>query len=664
MTTLRTILGGRFRPVLLLFALVAALAFLTRAALLVRPDVWPEIGVADLIPLFLRGLWFDLAVAIYAALPLALWLALMPDRVVSSRAHRLFLAASFALAGYGLLVVALAEWIFWDEFASRFNFIAVDYLVYTHEVLGNIWQSYPVGKLLLLLTLPALAIGVLAARLLGVRIEANSSICQRVAVFASFIAFAAFSSVFTTSAQKSTGADAVRELSGNGIHDFFAAFRDNELDFERFYAKLPSPVMREKLEHLLTQAGEQWPAQPDSDVERVILDPRPERRLNVVLVSVESLGAEFVGAYGNTRGLTPVLDALAKESLVFGSVFATGNRTVRGLEALALSIPPTPGQSIVKRPGNAELFTLGSVFEDRGYETRFIYGGYGYFDNMNTFFSANDYKVVDRTSLNKERIAYENIWGIADENLFDLALDEIEAARRGPRGAARPFFVHVMTTSNHRPYTYPEGRIDIASGTSRDGAVKYSDYALGHFMEEAKKRPWFKDTLFVITADHGANARGGSRIPVEQYRIPVLFYAPGHIAPSRNDRLMSQIDIAPTILGQLRFSYHTKFFGRDIDRTPPGAERAFVGNYQTLGFLKQGRMVTLSPQKRTTVSALPQILEPAGEHAMGDDALREEATAWYQAASKAYKDRQYADGERNFLPATAAALFIAHEGAK
>ncbi len=663
MTNLKKLWTGRFAPVRALFALVLAVSLLTRCILAARPDVWGDIGGLDIVRILLRGAWFDLAVASYAVLPLVVWLVLLPDRVLRWRAHRLLLAAGFSAAAYGLLLVSLSEWIFWDEFGARFNFIAVDYLVYTHEVLGNIWQSYPVGKLLLALVLPSLAIGWACLRSARTSEDGGTSFGQRAVASLPLFALAAFSYFVVASEQKAAGPDAVRELSGNGIHDFMAAFHANELDYEKFYATLPADDASRRLRTMLTQAGEQWPASPDSTIERVILDTRPERALNVVLVSVESLGAEFVGFQGNPRGLTPVLDALAKDSLVFTSLFATGNRTVRGLEALSLAIPPTPGQSIVKRPGNSELFTLGSVFADRGYATRYIYGGYGYFDNMNAYFSKNDYTVVDRTSLAKEKIAYENIWGVADENLFDLALEEIDRIRGAPGGAAKPFFAHVMTTSNHRPYTYPPGRIDIPSGTGRDGAVKYSDFAIGHFIAGARKKPWFADTLFVLTADHGANARGGAQIPVEQYRIPLLLYAPKHIQPGRVDRLMSQIDLPPTILGQLHFSYHTKFFGRDIERTPPGEERAFVGNYQTLGYLKHGRMVTLVPQRRSSVTKIPVVVGasavPGG--VLADDALRAEAIAWYQSAARAYKDRQYQDGERNRQPAAATKLLTSQD---
>jgi phosphoglycerol transferase MdoB-like AlkP superfamily enzyme len=423
--------------------------------------------------------------------------------------------------------------------------------------------------------------------------------------------------------------DVANELAGNGLYQLFAANYRNELDYERHYATIPLDEAMARVRAALNAAGE--------GVERHVVAHAPEQRLNVVLVSVESLGAEFLGSYGNPKGLTPNLDRLARESLWFSNVYATGNRTVRGLEALSLALPPTPGQSIVRRPRNEALFSFGSVFEDKGYEVLFAYGGYGYFDNMNAFFDANDYRSVDRRAIPSTRIVHENVWGVADEHLFDQVLEEIDRA-------TAPVFVHVMTTSNHRPYTYPAGRIDIPSGTSRDGAVKYSDYAIGRFLRMAGERPWFDRTLFVVTADHGANARGSARIPVDKYRIPVFLYAPKHVPPRRVDRLMSQIDIPPTVLGLLDFDYYSKFFGRDVLSARPESDRAFVANYQTLGYLKGTHMALLEPQRKAQafqVDGRGRIVAP-----VSDPELLREAIAFYAAASHVFRSGLYRDEEQ------------------
>ncbi|MGD9952140.1 MAG: LTA synthase family protein [Burkholderiales bacterium] len=634
-------LPARFLPAAALAALLLGLATATRLALALRPDVSVPEGLWGYLLAFAHGLVFDLAAAAYALTPLTLWLALAPNRLARTGAWRALTLAAFAAGAFGLLLLPIMEWLFWDEFGARFNFIAVDYLIYTHEVLGNIWESYPVGRILAALALAALALTALVARPLWRASGAPLSWkAAGATVLVQALAVALAWTVVDSDDKRFSAQDAANELAGDGLYEFFAANRRNELDFERFYATLPADEALARVRAAFP--GAEWVEPARGGVERRVRGHGPERRLNVVVVTVESLGAEFVGAYGDARGLTPNLDRLARESLWFGKVYATGNRTVRGLEAVTLALPPTPGQSIVRRPGNESLFSLGSVFEDKGYGVLFAYGGYGYFDNMNAFFDANDYRAVDRRAIPAAHVEFENIWGVADEHLFDQVLEELDRERAAHPG--RPFFAHVMTTSNHRPYTYPAGRIDIPPGTGREGAVKYSDYALGRFIEAARTRPWFRDTVFVLTADHGASARGGMQIPVEKYRIPLLVYSPAHVAPRRVDRLMSQIDLAPTLLGLLDFDYYSKFLGRDLLHSPPASDRAFVANYQTLGYLRGDSMVVLQPRRATQF--LSMVGEARAAPAPGDEALLEEAISFYQVAAHVFRSGLYADEEQ------------------
>ena len=638
----------RLVPAFLAAAAFIGVSTLTRLALALRPDV-ALAGPLDWVRVFGLGLAFDLVAACYIALPIVLWLALAPNRMARSGVHRALVHAGFAALLFGLLLLAVSEWLFWDEFGGRFNFIAVDYLLYTHEVLQNILESYPVGTVLLALFVLALAGGFLLRRALRQAAAPLSWRAAALAVLALGAVVAGSLRWVDSDAKSFSTQDAANDLAGNGLYEWFAANYRNELSYDRHYAAIPIEEAMALVREALHADGE--------GVERRISSPRPERRLNVVLISVESLGAEFLGSYGNPHGLTPNLDRLAEESLWFSRVYATGNRTVRGMEALSLALPPTPGQSIVRRPNNDRLFSLGSVFEDKGYAVLFAYGGYGYFDNMNAFFDANDYRVIDRRAIPSRSIEFENVWGVADEHLFGQVLEETD--RELALNPARPVFAHVMTTSNHRPYTYPAGRIDIASGSGRDGAVKYSDYAIGKFLDQARGRAWFDDTLFVITADHGANARGTSRIPVDKYRIPLFVYAPKHVQPRRVDRLMSQIDIAPTTLGLLDFDYYSKFFGRDVLNSPPESDRAFVANYQTLGYLRDDRMVLLFPKRGSgvfRVDAEKSILQPVSDAA----ALRE-AIAFYSAASYVFRSGLYRDEEQT-PPEQRAALVRVRRG--
>jgi phosphoglycerol transferase MdoB-like AlkP superfamily enzyme len=446
------------------------------------------------------------------------------------------------------------------------------------------------------------------------------------APFIAFVALDARYKEFSPDAQ-------LNELAGNGYFDFWHAFRSNEIDYERFYRTLPleraNGILSQRLDPARTAADASRPP-----FERMIAGHGPEKKLNVILISVEALSADFLAAFGNREGLTPRLDRLAGEGMLFTRVYATGTRTVRGLEALTLSFPPTPGYSIVKRPDNGGLFSLGEVFKEKGYEPLYLYGGYAYFDNMEAFFSGNGYTVIDRTAIKSREISFENIWGVADEDLFRLAIAELDK-----RNAVRkPFFAHIMTVSNHRPFAYPGGRIDIASGTSREGAVKYTDFAIGRFIDNARAKPWFGRTLFVIVADHTHKGRGRTELPLENYHIPLIVYAPGHVAPGRVDTIASQIDVGPTILGILDFGYRSRFFGHDILHEGANDPRALLANYQTVGYYRDGIVVELKPKGRH------RIVDAATGRARAEDALSarvmDEAISYYQLASRAYRSGQ------------------------
>jgi phosphoglycerol transferase MdoB-like AlkP superfamily enzyme len=425
-------------------------------------------------------------------------------------------------------------------------------------------------------------------------------------------------------------------LAGDGLYEFAVAFQQNELDFYKYYQTLPDSTAFRILRHDLATSNSHFVNNDPYSIEREISYPEPERKLNVVLISVESLSAEFMSAFGNKNNITPGLDSLALHSLFFTNLYASGTRTVRGLESLSLSIPPTPGQSLVKRPDNANLFSLGSVFRSKGYTTQYIYGGYSYFDNMKAFFSNNNYQVIDRSAIPASKVHYQNIWGVADEDLFTLALQTLDSNA----ASRKPFFTHIMTVSNHRPYTYPENRIDISPSTqTRDGAVKYTDYAISKFLKESSAKPWFNNTIFVIVADHCAGSAGSVELPVTGYHIPMLIYAPALLQPQKVEALTAQIDIAPTILGLLKFRYRSKFFGQDVFNTPAGNRHAFISTYQGLGFLKNGQLIIQSPVKKITQHT-PDFLTGNAVDVPLNDSLSQLAISYYQCAGWLLKHKK------------------------
>ena len=623
-------LRQRFRPLVWFGAVFLGVAFLVRVVLTIKVGQEVPRTPGNLLDAFLIGFGYDLVTFIYFAWPLLLVLWLLPRRAYLSRwGHGIFVGFCSLLAFF-VLYLGAAELVFWGEFSARFNFIAVDYLVYTHEVVGNIRESYPIATWSALLILATVVLmfasrRALAARDDGSRFRARSAVVGIWLVLTVAVSFAVDGSMKDRSSN-----NYVNELAGNGIYQFFAAFRDNELSYAKYYPSLPVPEAFDNLHQLLKTPDATFTGTDPMDITRQITNTGPERKLNVVLISVESLSGDYVEGLdvSKHKHLMPNLDALADKSLFFTELYANGTRTVRGLEALALSVPPTPGESIVKRPGNENLWSLADVFNAKGYQSEFVYGGYGYFDNMNHFFASNGYTAVDRNVIDAKDIHSENVWGVADEDLYTLVIKRMDDSYK----AGKPYFGHVMTTSNHRPFTFPEGRINMPQGR-RTSAVAYTDWAIADFLKRAATKPWFKDTVFVITADHCATSAGKTSLPVDRYHIPLYIYSPGNVQPGRIDRLMSQIDIPPTLLGLLNFSYQSHFYGYDLFKLEPGREHAFISTYQELGYMHGDRLTSLVPRQPVKEVIPQRVTGDATPVNPPEKANADAAVTYYQTAA-------------------------------
>ena len=620
---------------------IVALAgfFLMRLVFLVRTWSLTNHGSKDLLYMFGQGMVYDLAFIGYACTPFIIVLFLIPNRWFNTIVVRIAAQATLFSIVYALCFSMVSEWLFWDEFGVRFNFISVDYLVYRREVTDNILESYPVFWILpILMILTAFIFhrmrpSFLKSMAAGDRFttRAKIALCLLLVPVASFF-------LLGQSQRKQSSNNYVNEIASNGPYQLFAAFRNNTLNYRQFYTTeddkaLSQTLKQEVFEHDDTPANHSL-----YNIKRHTRPTGPPKRLNVILISVESLSAKFLTRFGQEKNITPFMDEWFKKGLLFTNFYATGTRTTRGLEAITLSIPPTPGRSIVKRPDNDHMYSLGKVFKDKGYDTVFLYGGRGYFDNMNAFFSGNGYRIIDQTSLGDQEITFKNAWGVSDEDLYKRAVVEADRVH----GLNKPFFFHIMTTSNHRPFTYPQGKIDLApgegkNGAGRSGAVKYTDYALSRLIKSAKGKPWFDNTVFVVLADHCSSSAGKVGLPVDKYHIPLFIYCHGHFHPREIDRLSSQMDLAPTLLSLLNFSYDSLFFGKDI-LAPDFKPRALIANYQKLGLVKDNELVFLSPGKEISLVNLDSN-ELTLKKIKKSYPLVQELVAYYQGADYIIQNR-------------------------
>ena len=551
---------------------------------------------------------------------------------------------AFVIFLYVLLILqnAISEYFFWNEFGVKYNFIAVNYLIYTNEVIGNIMQSYPVIPIFSALFIVTGIVTYFILHKSRNYIDHIPNFSNKIKISALYITlfFVSLLAIPTLAKTENSKNVFVNELQSNGLYKFYLAFQNNKLDYFKFYKTLPA----NKAYGILKQ---QFPTNSEESLIHTIKSDSAEIHKNVVLITIESLSADFMKAYGNDQNITPFLDSLAQKSLQFTNLYATGNRTVRGLEAVTLCLPPTAGESVVKREDNKNKFSTGFVFKQKGYNVKFMYGGDAFFDNMQDFYSGNGYKIVDQSSFASSEISFSNVWGVCDEDMYYKAIKvmNVEAKEN------KPFFNHIMTVSNHRPFTYPNNKIDIAGDIkSREGGVKYTDYALRKFFSMASKQSWYKNTIFVIVADHCASSAGKTQLPLAKYRIPAFIFAPDG-KPEKYTKLMSQIDLMPTLFGLLHFSYQSKFFGQDVLKTDY-KPRAFIATYQDLGLIKDNVLTILSPKQQVKQFDLKLNTKPgiAPEYQIEFDEkcrktertdLVNETISFYQTASDILKKKKY-----------------------
>ena len=628
MDSMEEIKESRFGFIGLIFIIFMLISVTTRSVLLINSIDMVDITIVGLLKIYFLGAFYDFVSVSYLIIPFVIYLFLLPKRVWNHTFNR-YITYSFTYILLFLVVFyAFAEWFFWDEFSVRFNFIAVDYLVYTTEVIGNIRESYPLEILIPIIAFIASGIFYLLYKLhfIEIFLKDKSSFKQRVkpALILLTLPILFFMTVTQDFANISKN-QYNKELSKTGLYSLFGAFRNNTLDYDNFYITMDNEKLVPNLKNLL-----------DIEIPHRVINNGKEKNYNVMLIVVESLSGKFIKALGAKNNLTPKLNKLIDKSIFFSNFYATGTRTVRGMESITLSLPPTAGRSIVKRPDNHNMFSSGFIFKNRGYDTKFIYGGHGYFDNMNDFFSHNGFEVVDRTDFSDEEDSFHTVWGVCDEDLLSKVIKEADKSYK----RNKPFMNFIMTTSNHRPYDFPSGKIDIPSHSGRSGAVKYTDYAIGDFIEKAKKKPWFKNTIFVIVADHCSSSAGRTELPLDKYHIPLIIYAPEIFQPQVIGKISSQIDIMPTLFSMLNWSYKSKFYGKDILNSS-FKQRALIGTYQKLGLYKENKLTILSPTRKiASYEVVKQnIFGTTYKEIEIDKKLKDEIITYYQGASFLHKNR-------------------------
>lgn len=362
---------------------------------------------------------------------------------------------------------------------------------------------------------------------------------------------------------------------------------------------------------------------------------------NLVIILEESLGARFVGELGGLD-ITPELDKLYQQGWGFDNLYATGTRSVRGIEAITTGFTPSPSRSVVKlSKSQHNFFSLADVFSQEGYKTQFIYGGESHFDNMKSFFLGNGFNdIVDINHIDNPQ--FISSWGVSDEDLFNQADKELTKLSN----STEPFFSLVFTSSNHDPFDIPQGKVSLPKGHNpenykRDLAIKYADYALGKFINKAKTRSYWENTVFLVVADHDVRAFGSEPVPLKSFHIPAVILN-SDMKSKRDPRLVSQIDLPVTLMSLLGIDQATPMLGFDLTKSYP-VERAMMQYYDNFAYLENDRAVILMPNQQTSYWRYNKQtkIQEKNEQLNVDQTLAEKALAHVLFSNLAYTEQLY-----------------------
>ncbi|MDX2418444.1 MAG: LTA synthase family protein [Xanthomonadales bacterium] len=533
-----------------------------------------------------------------------------------------------------------------DQYDARPNYIYVEYLKYPREVFSMLLTSY--GLLMVIVALVTLASAWVAWRLTTGASRASSY--QRVPgalLLMPVIAVLIFAMIRSTldhhpvnpSTVAFTTDSMVNQLPLNSPYTLIYAIYEQYRDAKGGAANYGKMDENEALRIVVEYAGLEGKVDLQSSSPTMhdqVATRRLDRPLNLVIILEESLGAEFVGSLGG-KDLTPNLDALADEGIWFERLYATGTRSVRGIEAIVSGFPPTSKRSVVKlTETQKDFFTIANVLQKQNFQTSFIYGGSAHFDNMRRFFLNNGFQtVIDQKDFEDPR--FESTWGVSDEDLFLKAHEYL--SNRGDQ----PFFSLVFSSSNHKPFEIPAGKVETRTGPEgpREMAVAYADYALGRFLELARVSNYWDNTVFLVVSDHNSRVKGAHLIPIERFHVPGVILGSG-IDPRRVPGITSQIDLLPTLLSLMGVDSRHPAIGRDL--TSPefyqGGGRAQLQYHGIQGWLVDGKVVIMQrklPRKsylHTPGSNL--TLDPTPDHTLEQQALAHALWPVMMIRKKAY----------------------------
>lgn len=615
--------------------IVVALLVLTASRLILAWLHWERVGSSSVIPLFIGGLRIDLClIGMFGVLP-----AVLVSLFCHSTAWRKWEANYYRIVILFFIFFELITPTFITEYDTRPNRLFFEYLVNPEEVGEMLIKGFG-GIMILVLLAIGLSIFVIT-KVIPSYPSMSLSVRSRV-VGALVCAVLGFAVIRGTLAHRpinpaSVAFAADRMLNTLPLNSAYSVLYSlyrmkDEKNAGLLYGSMPELEM-----HSIVRSAADIP-EPPQDPNRPSLhfaeaSIAHESPPNVVIILEESLGARYVGHLTNAR-LTPELDALSKEAWTFNNLYATGTRSVRGIEAVITGFLPTPARAVVKLGlAQSNFFTLANLFNSNDYQSTFIYGGESHFDNMKGFLLNNGFqRIIDRIKFKNP--VFAGTWGVSDEDMFNRLHEELSSANK-------PQFIFAFSVTNHSPYEYPEGRItpEPPHAATVNNAIRYADWALGDFFKKAKKSKYYQNTIFLVVSDHDSRVYGASLIPIQHFHIPGMFLG-GGIKPRSDGRLVSQIDLGPTLVSLAGISEVHPMLGRDLTKVDDSwSGRSLMQYGDNFGYREGNQLIVLQPRLAATQYSVQK--DDSLVDASVDEALKKKALAHALWPSWAYRNRRY-----------------------
>ena len=586
-------------PVLTFFVLSIVLFMLSRTALL----IWhPEGTEGHIIDIYKYGLLYDVSIncTMYAVVFLICILSNFLSKVPAFILILQKLLLSLIITIQLLLEISTPSFII--EYGVRPNHIYVEYLIYPKEVLSTLVNGHLFESLFcILICITAFILFYkLASKLYrdytSIKVK-KSLLCLVLAIV--LIPYGIRGTITNHKPLNPSNSSFCTSPLGNNIpvnstFNVFYALRhisDSDIKSSSIFAFDNTVNVLNNYDKFSKVTT---PKTIDSSCPiNQVITPKvtPSQKRNVVIIVEESFGARYVQSLSGDP-IAPELEKLKNEGWWFERLYATGHRSVRGLEAITASYPPSPLASQVKLEHREELTTISSIYKRLGYKTSFIYGGESHFDSMRSYFLNNGVEEIIELKDYKDP-EFVASWGVSDEDLFKKANEKFVKLSNNNQ----PFCSVVFSSSFHDPFDIPQGKVNI-DGVKTDEprrltAAKYADYALGKFFEQAKKEDYYKNTVFLVIADHDSRVRGIGAFPLTNYSIPALIISPD-ITPRIDKRIVSQIDMLPTLLSLTGVSGEFPLSGEDLTRDDI-IERAPVSYNELFGYVKGDKFTLLVP---------------------------------------------------------------------